>query len=235
MRQIQRAAVAALALCGGLACASAKVENVQRYAEDERLPQPGVLLVYDFAVTPDDVVADTFGPEFGRDTSPSSKEVQEARQVAASLSTQLVSKLAKRGINAARATRARVPPVNAMVLKGEFVTIDKGSRVARMVIGFGAGSSELRVRVQAYQATPYGLRRIARAEAKATGSKTPGMAVPVAGGAAMGTAATSAAVSGGMNVAREVTGGLDADAGRLADEIADRAEAFYKRQGWLKR
>ncbi len=233
MRRIQRAAMAALALCVGLACASAKIGSVERYAADERLPQPGVLFVYDFAVTPDDVVVDTLGSEFGRSASPSSKEVQQARQVAASLSTQLVSKLLARGINAARATRARVPPVNAMVLKGEFVSIDKGSRIKRMVIGFGAGSSELRVRAHVYQATPYGLRRIARAEAKATGSKTPGMAVPVGAGAAMGTAATSAVVSGGMNVAREVRGGMDADAGRLADEIAKRAEAFYKRQGWL--
>jgi hypothetical protein len=225
--------VVVLALCVGLACASAKVENVQRHAEGERLPQPGVLLVYDFAVTPDEVVVDTLGSEFGGSASPSSKEVQQARQVAASLSTQLVSKLGERGINAERATDARVPPMNAMVLKGEFVSIDKGSRVKRMVIGFGAGSSELRVRAHVYQATPYGLRRIARAEAKATGSKTPGMAVPVGAGAAMGATARSAVISGGMNVAREVRGGMDADAGRLADEIADRAEAFYKRQGWL--
>jgi hypothetical protein len=233
MRRIQRAATAALALCVCLACASAKVENVERIAADERLPQPGVLLVYDFAVTPDDVVEDTLGSEFGRSTSPSSKEVEQARQVAASLSTQLVSKLLERGINAARATDARVPPVNAMVLKGEFVSIDKGSRVKRMVIGFGAGSSELRVQARVYQATPYGLRRIARAEAKATGSKMPGMAVPVGGGAAVGSAATSAVISGGMNITKEVRGGMDADAGRLADEIAKRAEAFYQRQGWL--
>jgi hypothetical protein len=33
--------------------------------------------------------------------------------------------------------------------------------------------------------------------------------------------------------ARELSGGMDADAGRLAEEIAERAEAFYKRQGWL--
>jgi hypothetical protein len=233
MRRIRRSAVVVLALCVSLACASAKVKNVQRYAEGERLPQPGVLLVYDFAVTPDDVVVDTLGSEFGRSTSPSSKQVQAARQVAASLSTQLVSKLLERGVNAARATRERVPPVNAMVLKGEFVSIDKGSRVKRLVIGFGAGSSELRVRARVYQATATGLRRIARAEAEATGSKTPGMAVPVGAGAAVGSAATSAVVSGGMNVVKEVRGGGDADAGRLADEIAERAEAFYRRQRWL--
>ena len=225
--------MAALALCVGLACAGAKIGSVERYAADERLPQPGVFFVYDFAVTPDDVVVDTLGSEFGGRTSPPSKEVQQARQVAASLSTQLVSKLLARGVNAARVTAARVPPMHAMVLKGEFVSIDKGSRVKRMVIGFGAGSGELRVRGQVYQATAFGLRRIAQAEATATGSKTPGMAVPVGAGAALGQAATSAVVGGGMTVARDVGGGMDADAGRLADEITQRVEAFYKRQGWL--
>lgn len=37
----------------------------------------------------------------------------------------------------------------------------------------------------------------------------------------------------GMNVVQEVTGGLDSDAGRLAEQLAKRAEGFYKRQGWL--
>jgi len=192
-----------------------------------------VFLVYDFAVTPSDVVSDTLGSTFGRSTSPSNKDIAQARQVADSLASQLVAKLGKRGINAARASYDRAPPMNAIVLKGQFVSVDKGSRAKRMVIGFGAGSSELRVRGQVYQATEYGLRRIVQAEAKATGSKMPGMAVPVAGGAAAGTVATSAVISGGMNVTKEVRGGLDSDAGNLADEIAKRAEAFYKRQGWL--
>ena len=51
-----------------------------------------------------------------------------------------------------------------------------GSRLKRMVIGFGAGSSKLVARVQVYQALDWGRRRIA--EATATGSKAPGMAVP---------------------------------------------------------
>ena len=61
--------------------------------------------------------------------------------------------------------------------------------------------------------------------------------IPAAGaagaGAAAGRAATSAAISGGMNVMQEVTGGLDSDAGRLAEQLAKRAEGFYQRQGWL--
>jgi transcription elongation factor len=102
-----------------------------------------------------------------------------------------------------------------------------------MVIGFGAGSSELRAHVQAYQATEHGLQRIAKAEAEATGSKMPGMAIPVAGGAAMGSAATSAVISGGMNIVKETKGAMNPDAQRMAKEIAGRAKAFYVRQGWL--
>lgn len=102
-----------------------------------------------------------------------------------------------------------------------------------MIIGFGAGSSELRARVQAYQATQHGLRRLAEAEAEASGSKMPGMAIPVAGGAAMGTAATSAIISGGMNIAKETRGAMNPDAERMAKKIAERAKAFYVRQGWL--
>ncbi len=103
----------------------------------------------------------------------------------------------------------------------------------RMVIGFGAGASELRARVQVYQARASGLRRIAEAEAISTGSKSPGMATPVGVGAMAGRAATSAVVSGGMNLVREVRGSLEAEAGRMAEEIAERAQAFYQRQGWL--
>jgi transcription elongation factor len=87
--------------------------------------------------------------------------------------------------------------------------------------------------VQAYQATQRGLRRIAEAEADASGSKMPGMAIPVAGGAAMGSAATSAVISGGMNIAKETKGALNPDAERMAKKIAERAKAFYVRQGWL--
>ena len=233
MKRIHRNAVATLALLVALGCASAKVGSVQRYAEDMPLPKPPVLLVYDFAVSPDDVVQDSLGAEFSPSQTPSSKELKQARMVAATLSDQLVKKLEKRGIHAERADEATLPPVNAMVLKGQFVTIDTGSRIKRMVIGFGAGASKLQVNVQAYQATAYGLRRIAQAEAEAKGSKMPGMAVPMAGGAAMGTLATSAVISGGMNIAQEVQGRMTADAGRLADAIAKRAAAFYKRQGWL--
>jgi hypothetical protein len=215
-----------------MGCASAGVTPNAGTADQSMLPQPGVVMVFDFAVRADDVMVDTLGAEFMSEGEILTEEEQTARETARSFSQSLVEQLRNEGINAQHANDGDVPPLHAILIKGQFMTIDKGSRLKRMVIGFGAGSSELRARVQVYQATQHGLRRIVEAEAEATGSKTPGMAVPVAGGAAMGRAATSAVISGGMNIARETSGAMNPDAERMAKKIAERAKAFYVRQGW---
>jgi hypothetical protein len=217
----------------GMGCASAGVTPNTATADQSMLPQPSVVFVYDFAVRADDVMVDTLGAEFMSEGEKLTEEEQTARETANAFSMTLVEQLRKEGINAQHATDVNTPPLHAIVIKGQFITIDKGSRFKRMVIGFGAGSSELRARVQVYQATQRGLRRIVDAEAEATGSKMPGMAVPVAGGAVMGSVATSAVISGGMNIAKETSGAINPDAKRMAEKIAQRAKAFYVRQGWL--
>ena len=215
----------------GMGCASAGVTPMTKIADGSMLPRPGVLLVYDFAVAANDVMIDTLGAQFMSEGEKLTEKEQTARATANAFSVALVEQLRNDGINAQRAERGDIPPLHALVLKGQFITIDEGSRAKRMIIGFGAGSSKLRARVQAYQATQHGLRRLAEAEAEASGSKMPGMAIPVAGGAAMGTAATSAIISGGMNIAKETRGAMNPDAERMAKKIAERAKAFYVRQG----
>jgi hypothetical protein len=217
----------------GLGCASAGVTPVAGTADQSMLPRPGVVLIYDFAVHANDVMVDSLGAEFMSEGEKLTEEEQTARATANAFSVTLVELLRKEGINAQRANDRDVPALNAILIKGQFVSIDKGSRFKRMVIGFGAGSSEISAHVQVYQATEHGLRRIVAAEAKATGSKMPGMAVPVAGGAIMGSAATSAIISGGMNIAKETSGAMNPDAKRMAEKIAERAKSFYVRQGWL--
>ncbi|MCH7645391.1 MAG: DUF4410 domain-containing protein [Myxococcales bacterium] len=221
-----------LAATLALGCAKARLDVIQA-APTGPMVKPPVVLVYDFAVTPEEALTDSFGTYSERAGEAESKEIQLAHATAVSLSEQLVAKLQKKGIAAERALDDRAPPLHAFVVRGQFLDVDKGSRLKRMVIGFGAGSSKLVARVQVYQAVDWGLRRIAEAEATATGSKAPGMAVPVGGGVAMGAAATSAAISGGMNIFKEVRGGMHADAGRMAEQIAKRAEAYYRSQGWL--
>ncbi len=218
-----------LVLLFALGCATSRVESSQSFTRGP-LPHPPVLLIYDFATSPNEALTQAYGSEFA---SPSAEVSELARKTARTLSEQLHQKLTKIGIHARRVDRRFVPPVNAMVIKGEFLTVDEGSRLLRMTIGFGAGATKLRVRAHAYQAREWGLQRIAEAEVKAQGNRMPGMAAPVGVGAATGNAARSAVISGGMNVVQEVTGGLDKDAGRIAGEIAERVKKFYERQGWL--
>lgn len=227
----RRAALAAVALAAFIGCGGASVGSVDRTADEATLARPAVLLVYDFAVTADDLTVDALGTEFA--AGGDNPNLDRDHQVARDLSAQIVAQLKERGINAEWASDARQPQPTAIAFRGQFLNIDEGSRLKRMVIGFGAGNAELRVRVQVYQAGTFGLRRIVEAEANTTGSRMPGMAVPVGAGAAVGSAATSAAISGGMNVATEVRGRMSADIARLAGLIADRTEAFYKRRGWL--
>ncbi len=108
MKRLHRNIVVVLALLVGLGCAGAKVKPGQRYAEDEPLPEPPVLIVYDFAVSPDEVVQDSLGAEYSPSPTPPTKEVKQARKVADTLSDQLVKKLKKRGIQAERRAVAYV-------------------------------------------------------------------------------------------------------------------------------
>jgi len=194
----------------GMGCASAGVTPMAGSTDPGMLPRPGVLYVYDFAVGPEDVMVDSLGAEFMSEGEKLTKEEKTAYATAEAFSVALVGELRKEGINAQRINRGAVPALHSIVLKGQ-----------------------LRARVQAYQATARGLHRLVEAEAVAKGSKMPGMAVPVAGGAAMGSAATSAVISGGMNIAKETKGAMNPDAQRMAKKIAARAKAFYVRQGWL--
>lgn len=215
------------------ACAGARVENVQRFDVDRPLAKPPLLVLYDFAVSEHDVVVDAFGPSGVSGPGETSERNAKAKAMAAAFAQLAVDKLGERGIAAARASETPVPPVNALVVKGQFLSISEGDQMKRVLIGFGAGATEIRVRVQTYQWTGEGLHQISQGESLAHGSKKPGMALPVIGGAIWGSVLLSAAISGGLAVTSETFGGLDADMKRLVDLLVGRAETFYQQQGWL--
>jgi hypothetical protein len=191
------------------------------------------LLISDFAVNADDVVVDTFGPKFLTGSGKLSDRVKEGRKVQQELSLALVETLRNKGIRAQRAYPEMTVPLHALMAKGQFLSVNEGDMMGRTVLGFGAGSSEVRVQVQLYQMTAFGPRRLSEGVAKATGSKKPGMAVPVAGGAAMGTAATSAVIRGGLSATSEVRAKIRPDIDRLAEVLSEKAVEFYHRHGWM--
>lgn len=222
-------AALALAAAVGLGCASAKIERSQSHIADQAIPEPPIALVFPFALNADDVAHDTLGLGDGTEEPKSA----EGRRLQDALVFKTVAKLNERGINAKAGSDTSTIPPNALLVKGQFVTISEGDRTKRMLIGFGVGAERITIRVQIYRATNTGLQRLNEAEATARGGRAPGMAVPLGVGAQMGRAATAAVVSGGMSVARELSGGLDQAADNLAEQIAQHVVAFYRERGWI--
>jgi hypothetical protein len=215
-------------------CARAVVRNVQ---EDSSLtlPRPARVVVFDFNTGPTDVELLS---------SPSQEEAERAlwlskkqpdllaEAVAGSLATRLVEDIRSLGLSAERAAGAAMPEVNDLVIEGDFVRIDEGSRTMRFVIGFGVGATELRTRVRVFQVTAAGWQPVQQFETVARGSRAPGAALGVGVGAAAGSVVTSAGISSGIGIARELRTSIDADARRTAAQIVRRMSELKTVQRW---
>src|SRR5256886_12500951 len=116
----------------------------------------------------------------------------------------LVKELNQLGLRAKQASSGTMPTERTVIIHGQFLTIDEGNRLRRMVIGFGVGGTDLRTKVQVYQGTEAAPLLLQEFEAKAESSKKPGMGPMVGAGAAATSAASAAAVSGGGGIATRI-------------------------------
>jgi len=221
----------AVALCGG--CAAARVKNVQE-VEVRTRPRPARVVVFDFATGGADVrVESSPGRTVSRAVGLSVAEPELLGEaVADTLASRLVEQITALGLPAERAAGAEPPGMNDLVVLGQFVRIDEGSKTRRFVIGFGVGATELRTQVELFQVNAEGWQPIQQFDTLATGSRLPGAGWFVAGGAVAGTVATSAAIASGVGVLRELRASIDADAGRTAEEITRKLSELSTAQRW---
>src|SRR6185503_16136606 len=148
---------ATLAICGLMllsACGSTDAEVVKR-DNDNGLPYPSRILVYDFATSPAEVSLDSVAADrlsgAGDDPQSTPQRQQLEHQIADVVANRVVAELQELDLPA---MRWRGPPPagnNIYTLEGQFLTIDEGNAMQRMIIGFGVGGTELRVLVQAYR------------------------------------------------------------------------------------
>ncbi len=231
---ILAACLLAISLAAG--CAQTNVSDRESTSTSAIILKPARVIVYDFASTPEAVPPDSAiaGLYRQRTTPQTPEEIELGRSLGAKVSARLVEELNKNGIAATAAATGPVPHPGDVVIRGEFVSIDKGSRVKRMLIGFGAGAAGLETLVEGYVVTAAGLVPLGSAQIETAGGKMPGMLVPIGAGAAMGTVATSVAISGAANVLQELgPEGLDGAAKRTAKEIAKVIVKAYEERGWM--
>jgi hypothetical protein len=225
-----------LALITLAGCASTKVATRQQLVSGP-LPRPAQIWVYDFAATPTDVPADSAlaGQYVVSTAPPTAEQIATGRQVGAELAAQLVEQIRDMGMPAERAAMGTRPQLNDIVIRGYLLSVDEGSAVKRVAIGFGSGGSELRTAVEGYQMTAQGLRKLGSGTLDSGGSKTPGAAL----GAATFIATANPAgliVSSGMKAYGEASGSskLEGRAKATAKEIADVLKQRFQEQGWIQ-
>jgi hypothetical protein len=220
-----------------ISCASSEITTRRSYIGDEQLPRPGRIIVYDFAATAADVDEQStlVGNYHMRTTPQTSEEIEIGRKLGSLVAERLVTEILAMGMPAERAHTGPEPGIGDLLIKGEFVSIDEGDRLKRMVVGFGAGAGELKTHVEGYQMTSEGLRLLGESQITDTGGKMPGMLVPVLGGAATENIGTAAIVSGSMNVVQELgPESMNAAAKRTAQKIGEVLSYAFKKHGWIQ-
>ena len=224
----------ALALVAG--CASTTVTNRQQLVAGQ-LPRPDHIWVYDFAATAAEVPADSaLAGQYSAGATPQTAEqIAIGRQLGAEITAQLVQQIQSMGLPAARAGAGTIPQINDIVLRGYLLSVKEGSEAERLVIGFGAGASELRTAVEGYQMTAQGLRKLGFGTVDSGGSKGPGAALGVAGLLATGNPA-GLIISTGMKVYGEESGRstVEGRAQQTAQEIAAVLKQRAQQQGWIR-
>jgi len=203
-----------------------------------RLPMPHRVLVYNFAVSPDEIKLDqgisARIEQMAKQTPRTDQERQVGTAVANALSRELVTELQNQGIPAMRAAGPLPAWGNTLEITGQFVSIDEGNRTERVLIGLGMGRTDIRAFVDVLYAGGGTRTNVARFEADAKSGYKPGMAETMGVGAAAGHLGAAAAVSGGLAIGSEAfTATVEADAKRTAKKIAKQMAQFFVDQGWL--
>jgi hypothetical protein len=217
--------------------------NVQQTSENTgQLPRPDRILVYDFAVSPDEVRLDeTLAAEIKQryehmqNTNPTPQELKIGHTVAYVVADELVKKIQSYGLWAERAMGTPYRRGNTLVIKGQFLSINEGNRAERVLIGFSAGRTDVQADVQVYELTAGGeQQQVENLTASGESASKPGMAEMMGVGLLTHHLLTSTVVSGtvaGVSEAKFDT--VEDDGRRMADKIAANLGQYFVSQGWI--
>lgn len=217
-------------------CASTKVTNRENLVS-EQLPHPAHIWVYDFVSSAADIPSNSsfYGQNLGDAPVQTTEHIETGRKLGAQIAAGLVKQIQDMGLPAEHATPGTTAQVNDIEIRGYLMSFTEGSAAKRVRIGLGAGSSELKAAVEAFQMTSDGLRKIGSGATEATGSKTPGMAVGLASLLATHNPA-GLIVSTGMKVYGEKSGRstVEGRANQVVKEVADALKTRFRQQGWIE-
>jgi hypothetical protein len=235
MRIVTQIGIGVLAVVMVSGCSSVTVTGHTEY-KGGKLPRPQHIWVYDFAATGADVSADSAiaGQQVQHPVTQGTEQIALGRELGDHIAAYLVQEILDMGLPAKRAIHGKKHEVHDIVLRGYLLSIDEGSAAKRLVIGFGAGASQLTTMVEGFQVTPDGLQKLGSGTLDSGGNKTPGAALGAVGLIASANPA-GLIVSSGMKAYGEYSGSakIKGRAKETAKEIAARLKPKFLEQGWI--
>jgi hypothetical protein len=194
---------------------------------ETNLPRPGRILVYDFAVNEQEV-KEYQGIMRQQPTIKDAAERERllAQDVKDALAEELVDNLKSLGFVVERVARGTRATENDLVIDGQFLTVDEGNPLHRLVVGFGTGGSAVQTQVQAYQGPE--ARKLLEFTTQSDSSKLPGAAPTLGAGAVAqgGVTAVSGVKTYRSDVARM--------AAASGDQAARYLSEFFVKQAWIR-
>jgi hypothetical protein len=208
---IAKTALGLLLTLALVSCASVSVEEGTERATQK---MPEMIYVADFSTAHSDFQVD----RTGKDLAEFKKNLQLM------LKTAMATDLTDRLVPASAVGKSKQSGLkNAWLVRGEFTTVQQGSRLLRSTIGFGAGGTKVETRVEVYNlaqnpGTPF-----------LTFSTTGGSGSEPGAVLALTTDPLELAIGGVSGVAH----GLSEDTSRTAREITAKFSDYMYKRGWI--
>lgn len=237
------AVLVSIALAG---CAKTTIYS-EYESSQSGLQRPERILVYGFAVTRDQV-KENQGLLQGavndfEETTTYQHEGEIADEVRAVAAEEMVKGIQNLGLPAERAAANTPVPPRALAITGQFLNVDEGNKLQRLVIGFGKGQSQVDILIQVHG---YGLGRPGSLETRPTklvefatradSGSMPGALVTGGAGAAAGTgAAVIVGANMAMGAAKSYRSTMEAMTGRNVEQAVAYLSEYFWRQGWIPR
>ena len=229
-----------LAIILGTVCLIACARTVVRPETGMRefgLARPDRIVVYDFAITEDEV-REGQGPvkKMVNEVKGGSEEEREreiGRRVAKVLAEELVQGLHDLGFSVERVPRGTPIGAHELLIDGEFLDVDEGNRLRRLVIGFGIGASRVATEVDVYHGA--GRRKLLDFRTHSDSGMMPGAAATMGAGAAVegGVTVGMAAGAAAMGTVKEYHSEIERMAAHSADQAVAYLSEFFAKQGWI--
>ncbi|HYA30856.1 MAG TPA: DUF4410 domain-containing protein [Acidobacteriota bacterium] len=204
-------------------------------SEATNLPRPSRLLVYDFAVSESEV-KEYQGIMRQQPTikDPAERQRILAHDVQEAVASELIDGLHGLGFTVERVARGTLPTGNDLLIDGQFIDVNEGDRLHRVVLGFGSGASRVDTQVQVYQGEER--RKILAFETHSDSGQLPGAAPMLGAGAVAQGGVTAGAVvaNAAMTGAKVYKSDVERMSANSADQVARYLSEFFAKQGWIR-